>query len=99
MNGINSAEEQRNGGIRILCPVCQKKLKQNLKFDSNARFQKLAEACEQLGFDEEAAVYRKLLRDAAESGIVATPSKSSVARSRDAASVSGTAEQRRRATS
>ena len=27
MNGLNSAEEQRQGGIRILCPVCQKKLK------------------------------------------------------------------------
>ena len=73
MNGIMSAEEQRQGGIRILCPVCQKKLKQNLKFDSAERFERLADVCEQLGFDEEAAVYRKLLKDTAESGIVARP--------------------------
>ena len=30
---------------------------------------KLAEVCETLGFDEEAAVYRKLLSDLAQSGI------------------------------
>lgn len=71
MNGIMSAEEQRAGGIRILCPVCQRKLKQNLKFDSSERFTKLMEVCEQLGFDEEAAVYRKLLNDCSNSGIVA----------------------------
>lgn len=63
MNGINSAEEQRQGGIRILCPVCHKKLKQNLKFDSKARFEKLAEACDELGFAEESAIYRKLISD------------------------------------
>ena len=68
MNGIMSAEEQRQGGIRILCPVCQKKLKQNLKFDSGARFERLAEACDQLGFTEEAAIYRKILSDAASAG-------------------------------
>ena len=71
MNGIMSAEEQRNGGVRILCPVCQKKLKQNLKFDSKERFERLAEVCEQLGFDEEAAVYRKILSDTEKSGIKA----------------------------
>lgn len=69
MNGINSAEEQRNGGIRILCSVCHKKLKQNLKFDSSERFRRLADVCDELGFDEEAAVYRKLLQDFEASGI------------------------------
>lgn len=64
MNGIMSAEEQRAGGIRILCPCCTKKLKQNLKFDSAIRFQRLAAVCEELGFEDEAAVYRKLLTDA-----------------------------------
>ena len=69
MNGILSAEEQRNGGIRILCPVCQKKLKQNLKFDSTERFLRLAQVCEELGFDEEAAIYRKLISDSDKAGI------------------------------
>ena len=71
MNGIMSAQEQRDGGIRILCPCCQKKLKQNLKFDSGERFRRLAEVCDQLGFDEEAAVYRKILADSASSSSVA----------------------------
>ena len=69
MNGINSAEEQRNGGIRILCTVCHKKLKQNLGFDSSKRLKSLADACDKLGFAEEAGIYRKLLRDCAASGI------------------------------
>ena len=61
MNGLNSADEQRQGGIRILCPVCLKKLKSNLKFDTEARFTKLAETCEELGFVAEAQVYRSLI--------------------------------------
>ena len=36
-----------------------------MKFDSGARFQRLAEVCDQLGFTEEAAVYRKILADSA----------------------------------
>ena len=67
MNGIMSADEQRNGGIRLLCPVCHKKLKQNLKFDSGLRFERLAEVCDTLGFADEAAIYRKLLTDSASS--------------------------------
>ena len=46
MNGVMSAEEQRASGIRILCTVCQRKLKQNLKFDSTERFTKLMKVCE-----------------------------------------------------
>ena len=65
MNGIMSAEEQRQGGIRILCPVCTKKLKENLKFDTGARFERLAEVCDELGFADEAAIYRKILADTA----------------------------------
>jgi len=61
--------------------VCHKKLKHNLKYDSLARFEKLAETCGELGFDKEAAIYRKLIEDCKESGIKAknkiadTPSK------------------------
>ena len=73
MNGVNSPKEQRDGGIKILCPVCQRKLQQNLKFDATERFTRLADACDSLGFDEEAAIYRKLIHDAETSGIVATP--------------------------
>ena len=73
MNGVNSPKEQRDGGIKLLCPVCQRKLQQNLKFDAKERFLRLADACDTLGFDEEAAIYRKLLQDAEMSGIVATP--------------------------
>ena len=36
-----------------------------MKFDSGARFTRLAEVCDELGFDEEAAVYRKILADSA----------------------------------
>ena len=61
MNGLMSAEEQRNGGIRVLCPVCLKKLKQNLKFDTAERFKNLAEVCDELGFAEEANVYKALI--------------------------------------
>ena len=45
------------------------------------RFESLAEACEELGIDKEAAIYRKLIEDCKESGIFAkskaidTPSK------------------------
>ena len=73
MNGIMSAEEQRQGGQRILCPVCSKKLKQNLKFDCTARYTALAKVCDEFGFDEQAAIYRKLLNDTKASGIVAKP--------------------------
>ena len=50
-----------------------KKLKQNLNFDCTKRFTALAKACDELGFDEQAAIYRKILKDAAASGIIARP--------------------------
>ena len=82
MNGVMSADEQRRGGIKLLCPVCHKKLQQNIKFDSTERFEKLAAACKQLGFDEEAAIYYKLIADAKKSGIKArNPSANSAANS------------------
>ena len=40
------ASEQRQGGVRILCIICMKKLKENLKFDATARFEKLIDACD-----------------------------------------------------
>ena len=61
MNGINSADEQRSGGIRTLCPVCLKKLKYHLKFDTRTRLNDLAKVCDELGFTEEAQIYRALI--------------------------------------
>ena len=61
MNGLNSAEEQRQGGIRTLCPVCLKKLKSNLKFDVKERYEKLLAVCNELGLHEEAKVYAAIL--------------------------------------
>ena len=61
MNGIKNAKEQRQGGVRVLCPVCLKKLKQNLKFDTESRFIALAEVCEGLGFKEEAQIYNSFV--------------------------------------
>jgi len=55
----------------LLCPVCHKKLKQNLQFDSIERFEKLAAACKKLGFTEEEAIYQKIIKDCKESGIKA----------------------------
>lgn len=71
MNGIASVQEQRDGGLRILCTVCHKKLKLNCKFDSKQRFLSLAAACDQLAFADEASIYRKLIADLASSGISA----------------------------
>ena len=63
MNGINSSDEQRRT-LRIFCPVCLKKLKSNLKFDTKKRFEKLIQVTKQLGFDEEAEKYIELLKGA-----------------------------------
>ena len=69
MNGVMSADEQRRGGIKLLCSVCHKKLKQNIKFDSKERFEHLIQVCDTLGFTDEADIYRKLIVDCAASKI------------------------------
>mmetsp|Transcript_22039 Transcript_22039/g.27076 ORF Transcript_22039/g.27076 Transcript_22039/m.27076 type:complete len:211 (-) Transcript_22039:169-801(-) len=79
MNGWVDSEELTRGGSRILCAVCHKKLKCNLRFDSIERFERLAEACEQLGFEEESAIYKKLIADCAASGIKATKAAPTIA--------------------
>ena len=61
MNGTMSATEQQQCGIRILCPICLKKLKQNLKFNTTERFNELIYVCNQLGFTEEAQIYTQLI--------------------------------------
>lgn len=61
MNGFNNPAEQRRGGIKPLCPVCQKKLKLNLRFDCAKRFRNLQKVCQELGFDDEAAIYKRLI--------------------------------------
>ena len=62
MNANASIDELKSGGIRILCPVCQKKLKQNLKFDSKERIELMSEVTEELGFYQESKIYSKLLK-------------------------------------
>ena len=52
-----------------MCPVCQKKLQQNLKFDVVKRFEGLKKVCDELGFDEESAIYSTLLKRISESNI------------------------------
>ena len=75
MNANASVEEMKFGGIRILCPVCHKKLKCNLKFDSGERFERLAKACNEAGFFKEEQIYRNILRIAGESKIEPRESK------------------------
>ena len=61
MNGCMSAEEHRAGDNRLLCTVCLKKLKFNLKFDVSARFKGLIKVCNELGFTQEANMYKTLI--------------------------------------
>lgn len=49
MNGTMSAEESSRKPTSILCPVCLKKLKCNIKFDTKDRFQRLLDAAQKLG--------------------------------------------------
>lgn len=51
MNGYNSMEEQMARKNNTLCPVCLKKLKLNVKFDTRKRFEELLKAATELGFD------------------------------------------------
>ena len=41
MNGVMSAQEQMRKINNTLCPICLKKLKINIKFDTRERFIKL----------------------------------------------------------
>ncbi|TNV76605.1 hypothetical protein FGO68_gene6121 [Halteria grandinella] len=60
MNGSNSYEESTRA-IRFLCPVCTKKLKLAIGFDTKERLVKLKEACEIIGFSENVEFYNNLL--------------------------------------
>ena len=50
MNGYNSLEEQIERKNNTLCPVCLKKLKLNVNFDTRKRFENLLAAVQKLGF-------------------------------------------------
>jgi len=50
MNGTMSAEESARRRNNTLCPVCLKKLKANIKFDTKLRFENLLQAATVLGF-------------------------------------------------
>jgi archaemetzincin len=49
MNGSNSYSESSRQ-IRFLCPVCTRKLKLAIGFDTRERMVNLREACNSLGF-------------------------------------------------
>ena len=61
MNGVMNADEQIRRANYILCPICIKKLKKNIGFNVNARFNCLMEMANKLGFADEAEKYRKLI--------------------------------------
>lgn len=60
MNGRNGPGD----GAKVkktLCAICLLKLKLNIKFDTKQRFEALAEASRQIGFESKAAQYELLL--------------------------------------
>lgn len=57
MNGVMSADEAARRPNHTLCPVCLKKLKINIKFDTAERFKLLMTACLELGLTREAQKY------------------------------------------
>lgn len=61
MNGFNSAYEQDRYPDRQLCPVCIKKLRLNIKFDTTKRFENLLKVSKEFGFKEEIDFYTKCL--------------------------------------
>mmetsp|Transcript_37161 Transcript_37161/g.50392 ORF Transcript_37161/g.50392 Transcript_37161/m.50392 type:complete len:163 (+) Transcript_37161:648-1136(+) len=63
MNGFNSAYEQDRYPDRQLCPVCIKKLRQNIKFDTTKRFENLLKVSKDFGFKEEITFYTKCLAE------------------------------------
>jgi len=64
MNGTNG--ESTGKGTKALCPVCYKKLKRNVKFDTVERMKGLIEVCTELGFNKEAKLYTQFLAEAEE---------------------------------
>ena len=71
MNGFLDEAEVSAGEVKILGPVCQKKLKVFLNFDSAERLNALRDVCNKLGFTEEEEIYAGILRDVAEADIKA----------------------------
>jgi archaemetzincin len=53
MNGYNSLEEQIQRKNNTLCPICLKKLKLNIGFDTRQRFENLLKAATELKFTQE----------------------------------------------
>lgn len=64
MNGTNG--ESTGKGTKALCPVCYKKLKRNVKFDTVERMKALIEVCTELNFNKEANLYKTFLAEAEE---------------------------------
>jgi len=62
MNGTNG--EPTGKGTKALCPICYKKLKRNIKFNTEDRMNALIEVCTELEFTKEANLYKTLLAEA-----------------------------------
>ena len=61
MNGCMSAQEGLAKKNHTLCPICLKKLKLNIKFDTRERYTNMMRVCQKLGLVEEASHYATLL--------------------------------------
>lgn len=61
MNGTMSAQELSRKHNHTICPVCLKKLKINLKFDTKVWLEKMHEVATGLNFEKEAIFYATLL--------------------------------------
>jgi len=57
MNGTMSSDESARKTNNTLCPICLKKLKHNMKFDTLERFKALEQATRELNFEFESQQY------------------------------------------
>ena len=60
MNGIMSYQESCRKR-RYLCPVCHRKLQQNIKFVARDRFEQMEKVCKELGFEQQRKYYKDKL--------------------------------------
>ncbi len=60
INGSNGPFDGAKVKNKVLCPVCTFKLKLNVKFDTKARYEALAQASRALGLESRAVNYERL---------------------------------------
>ena len=61
MNGTMSAKELARKHNHTICPVCLKKLKINLKFDTKSWIENMQEVSNRLNFEKETKFYDTIL--------------------------------------